>query len=856
MLIATSLSNIATAQLIDNFSDGDFSSNPTWNGDAANFIVNPTKELQLNATLAGVSQLYTNIDTKDSMKWEFYTRLTFAPSATNRVRIFLVSDSTSLIDGNGYYIEIGDDGATDAIKFYNKKNGTSNLLISGTTGAVSTDPVNMRLLITKTKSNLWTLKVDLMGTSNFQKEFDYQDISSNWKNTSQYFGFQCIYTVTRKDKFYFDDIKIDGYIPIDNTPPIALNVLASDVDNKVVSVFFDENISSISANNIQNYLLDNTSKPTSASININNQSVDLTFANDIAVGTHTLTIIKIADIVGNINNSQTISFTKQSNQYPQKYDIIINEIMADPTPVVGLPDAEWVELYNRSKQDFNLKTLSLKSGTSLYALPDFNLQAGGYVVICAAAKKPLFTPLANIIGTITFPVLSNTGDDISIIENKNQTIIDQVIYIDDWYGDAVKKNGGFSLELINPNAVCNLSSNWTASNDLRGGTPAQKNSIISSTDYDLNMVSIVTSSANTVDVVLNKKIGNIALNDIAVAGLQLLNIEYISTNVLRIRFNTDIEKGKIYTLMLKNTFSICDGSKLNITIERKFGLSEKPITKDIIINEVLFNPNTSASRFVELYNRSNKIINLKELALGAFVNSSLESYKIDTNFSLYPGEFVVLTDNITGVTGFYFLQNKTQILKVKLPKMNDDGGNISVVLNGLLGFTVLDSFEYNKNLHNPLIDIQDGVSLERVNYEENTNDKNNWQSAANSVGNGTPTYQNSQYRASISNNNNIISLDKTTFSPDGDAIDNFLTIHYNLKNNATGSFWVYDPNGRLIKTISKNNFLAAEGNIVWNGDTDSGTKAPIGVYTIYTELIMDSGSVERIFKNCVLASKF
>src|SRR6202008_1223684 len=59
------------------------------------------------------------------------------------------------------------------------------------------------------------------------------------------------------------------------------------------------------------------------------------------------------------------------------------------------------------------------------------------------------------------------------------TYTDSVDYTSAWYNDAVKAAGGWSLELINPNANSNCldQSNWTASNDANGGTPGMQNSV-------------------------------------------------------------------------------------------------------------------------------------------------------------------------------------------------------------------------------------------------------------------------------------------------------------------------------------------------------------------------------------------
>ena len=104
------LPNFMQAQIQDNFSDGNLTENPAWLGDVSEFQVNASLQLQLNAPDAGNSVLYLPTEISDSAVWEIYFRLDFDPSNSNRLRIYLQSDSENLLAGSGYYLLAGEDG--------------------------------------------------------------------------------------------------------------------------------------------------------------------------------------------------------------------------------------------------------------------------------------------------------------------------------------------------------------------------------------------------------------------------------------------------------------------------------------------------------------------------------------------------------------------------------------------------------------------------------------------------------------------------------------------------------------------------------------------------------------------------
>ena len=118
--------------------------------------------------------------------------------------------------------------------------------------------------------------------------------------------------------------------------------------------------------------------------------------------------MKVKDLAGNAINNGNANFSFYT---PQQYDVVIDEIMADPTPQVGLPNSEWIELKNTSSFPINLQGWKLSDVTGQTgAMPNFILQPDSFVIVCTGSAVPALSPFGNVISVTSFPSLDNDGD--------------------------------------------------------------------------------------------------------------------------------------------------------------------------------------------------------------------------------------------------------------------------------------------------------------------------------------------------------------------------------------------------------------------------------------------------------------
>lgn len=1124
------------AQVTDNFTDGDFSSNPTWTVNAAtDFTVLASQLKSANTTTNSNFYISTPSALSNNCQWEFYVNLQFNTSGTNYVDAYLTSDVTNLQAAaiNGYFVRIGN--TLDEICLY-KRSGTlasAVKIIDGTDGVTNVSNTILKIKVVRTAANLFSLERDVTGTgNNYVSEGTVTDATFT---TSNAFGFYVTQsTASFIQKHVFDDIVV-GPIVLDVTAPTLVS--ATPTSSNTVDVLFNENVDPVTAQTAGNYTINPGIGPalTATRDGSNFKLVHLTLATALTSGTtYTVAVNAVQDLAGNAVSTATISFQYIVFGTPVFKDLVINEIYADPSPIVNLTATEFVEIYNRSSNTFNLSGLKLTDNSSIATFPNYTLPPNAYVIVCPITDTAQFTALGymNKVGLSSFPSLNNSSDNL-YLKTATNAFIDSVNYKDSWYGSAVKKDGGYSLEQINPNqsASCSQANNWIGSNDTDGGTPGFINSVYSiapdvngpkvnlvtvidslhisvcfddviassqlnaaaaytvsggigtptlatatagnacvtlalatrlqnATNYTVSISGITDCNGNALspnsgtfsfykhrpyDVVINelmpdpdpainlpveeyvelknrtpfninlknwtvstpsttKKLPSITIkpdsfvvltgtgnfntfyngfgifvyevtsfpsllndgttftlrdsnnavihsisytsgwynnsnktdggwsmeqvdannpcggqsnwrastdvsggtpgrkNSVAAANPDLTapvlervavtdadSLILIFTETLdsassanpalytfdnglsqplwvmpvapdykkvKLKVSSPLQQGIIYHCTVLSSLKDCAGNFSNSGRAVAFALPEPAAPNDLVINEVLSDPGTGGTDYLEVYNRSKKTINLKELQLGSMdtLTGTLKDLEdiSEEGYLLFPETYLLLSENGAAVKSQYQTMNPAGFLDVvDLPGMNIDADVITLATKS---GTVIDNLIYSSKMHFPLLVSTKGVSLERIDFNRPTNDRTNWNSAAEAVGFGTPAYRNSQYLKADGGSG--VTIPEPLFSPDNDGYNDVLNISYKLDEpGKAANIYIYDSKGRQVRYLIRNEQLPQDGTFSWNGVNDDNEKAAIGIYIVYVELFNLSGKVNKYKLTCTLAGK-
>ena len=427
----------------------------------------------------------------------------------------------------------------------------------------------------------------------------------------------------------------------------------------------------------------------------------------------------------------------------------------------------------------------------------------------------------------------------------------------DWYHDADKQEGGWTLEIIDVNNVCSEGENWTVSEDTSGGTPGKQNSVFANKP-DLTgpqLLGVAPQSSTSLKLTFNEKLEkDLSATVFTLTPSVSISKRYfidLSLRAIVLEFSDALALRELYTVVVTNLRD-CSGNLIQENFNQlSFALPEVADSLEVVVNEILFNPRSGGVDFVEVYNRSPKYINLKNWKLSNFKNNSIASPQVITaeDFILAPATYMAFTSDPNALTSQYPQSVSKNLFKTTLPSLPDDEGSIAIVSDQSL---VIDHFSYSEKMHSPFLKDDEGVSLERISFSGLTNDGSNWKSANASASYATPGFINSNSRPESSINENAVNVDPEVFSPSVPGKD-FSKINFKFdQSGLVANAKILDAQGRLIKTLANNETISAEGFFRWDGDRDDGGRARIGYYIVWVEVFDSSGSVNVFRKRAVI----
>ena len=473
--------SVATAQINEDFSDGNFSQPTVWSGNDSKFIVNSSKQLQLNSTGTDTSYLSISTTTADSMEWNFWLKLSFSPSDNNYVKIYLVADQTDLkVPLNGYFIRMGENGSFDSVDLWEQSGVVETKIIDGANGHCGKSTNTLKVKATRSSTGTWKLYCDTLAGINYCMEGAAIDMKHS---ITKAFGISCKYTSSNSSKFYFDDFYIG---PIRQDTMAASITQVNAVSESQVDVYFNEPVELASAEVLANYFVnEGIGSPISAKRDaLKADLVHLIFPNSFLTSKkYLLNATQIKDLVGNSNLNTSSEFVLPDPATVN--DIVINEVLFDPRA----GGVDFVELYNRSSKVIDLGKLVLCTFdsiagqlASIHPLSSTRklIYPGQYIVLTTnqeIVKQQYSTENPTAFLEMSVLPAMNIESGIVVLADLSNAVIDRFDYRQDMHFSLLNTTKGVSLERLDVNQASQNRNNWhSAASTVGYASPGYKNS--------------------------------------------------------------------------------------------------------------------------------------------------------------------------------------------------------------------------------------------------------------------------------------------------------------------------------------------------------------------------------------------
>ena len=270
-----------------------------------------------------------------------------------------------------------------------------------------------------------------------------------------------------------------------------------------------------------------------------------------------------------------------------------------------------------------------------------------------------------------------------------------------------------------------------------------------------------------------------------------------------------------------------------------------PVNLRIIINEIMAAPNSNEAEWIEVFNPGASNINMASI----YFADSRDTVKLSKeDLILRPGEYLVAGGD-SAISNQYNISYENLTIVSGFPTLNNSFDDLKLLNN--FNF-VYDRVSYTDEWYGREVD--QGISLERINPELNGQISVNWAASVDFSG-STPGRINSVF-ATILPTESQLQINPNPFSPDGDGFEDVTIIQINIPvETAFINIRIYDTRGRLIRFLADSIPSAHQAQFVWDGKDDNFRVARIGAYICLVEALNSNKNVIKQLKSTIILVK-
>jgi len=785
------------------------------------------------------SQPGDSIFTGDSLSFSFRIRHSYLPSSSNNWQLAILAGFDGAIL-EGIVLGVNLEGFDDMVRLWRVEDGDYEELCSSSLNYQ--EDVGNEAAPSFRLTWQWDGRLELRYATDFQSNMQLiascviHELPQGRSLVARY-----EYSAAQDRKLWLDDLHLEGCFLADTLPPRVSTWSVETGEN--VKLGFSESLGSLdsvwavlSSANEQPGLF-TTQEMAADSFSMEGENLFLYFPDQLPNReVMDLQLGGICDRDGNLMRDTVLCVMRNEALWG---DMVINELMADPNPVVGVSLGEYVELFNRSEYMLNMDGWILVVGKRKYELGELGEE--GQETRIAPGNYLLLTGLS----------LPNQGSLLALYDGADK-LVHAAAYKIPYDAPQWKREGGWSLESPDPDRLCNISGLWEYSEDHSGGTPGALNSVDGvRPDYQLPVLLyfgygeagelwLYFSEQVNLDAVRE---GEVILSPGSFSALEVNGAGPLLETLI-CRFSVDPSLFSRFTLNMP-AVPDCLG---NLSRELSFngGPALAPGPGSVHINEIMYDPAEGAVEYIELYNPGQSFVDLRDLALG--LSTGGENPEKMLPFSQWsrimgPGEYVVLSASVDKLRDAYGLEVSGCWVELEdFMALPDGGGQIWVTDRAGNGVDVV---SYDDNMHMELISDTRGISLERIDQERAGSDPHNWHSAASAEAYATPGRLNSQAVRRMGQESGLV-VEPGVFSPDNDGYRDLLEINPGVEEaGSVIRLWITTVEGRAVRSLANNHVAGVSSQYTWDGRDDSGGMAPGGFYVVHLRVYNPSTGSNR-----------